>query len=142
MWTLVWRTGLGLFFIGGLLLLAIELYVLADLHRFEYAPLLQLLGWRGLAFLLLLNAGLVLAVPLALANPFIYYVFITICLYAALATAWNIVGALSSVSRSPSEPSIPSESRGANSAHRFTKNFRSISSIFLKIKASLLSLRS
>ena len=44
MWTLVRRTGLGLFFIGGLLLLAIELYVLADLHRFEYAPLLQLLG--------------------------------------------------------------------------------------------------
>ena len=66
MWTLVRRTGLGLFFIGGLLLLAIELYVLADLHRFEYAPLLQLLGWRGLAFLLLLNAGLVLAVVVSL----------------------------------------------------------------------------
>jgi len=33
-----------------------------------------------------------LAVPLLVGDDFVYHVFITICLYGALATAWNIVG--------------------------------------------------
>ncbi|WP_157091491.1 branched-chain amino acid ABC transporter ATP-binding protein/permease [Methylobacterium nodulans] len=43
-----------------------------------------------------LALGLVLAalvgVPVALDNAFVYHVFITICVFAALSTAWNIVG--------------------------------------------------
>jgi branched-chain amino acid transport system permease protein len=33
-----------------------------------------------------------LAIPVAVGSPFVYHVFVTICLYGALATAWNIVG--------------------------------------------------
>src|ERR1035437_1064988 len=33
-----------------------------------------------------------LAIPVTLGSPFVYHVFVTICLYGALATAWNIVG--------------------------------------------------
>jgi branched-chain amino acid transport system permease protein len=33
-----------------------------------------------------------LAIPIAVGSPFVYHVFVTICLYGALATAWNIVG--------------------------------------------------
>lgn len=44
----------------------------------------------ALALFALLAA--LLAVPLSLGNPFVTHVFITICLYGALATAWNIVG--------------------------------------------------
>lgn len=46
---------------------------------------------RGAAALALVLAALV-AVPVAVGNPFIYHVFITICVFAALSTAWNIVG--------------------------------------------------
>jgi branched-chain amino acid transport system permease protein len=35
---------------------------------------------------------LLLLLPLLIGDAFIYHVFITICLYGALATAWNIVG--------------------------------------------------
>jgi len=46
---------------------------------------------RGaIAFGLLLASLLVL--PLAINNAFVSHVFITICLFAALSTAWNIVG--------------------------------------------------
>ncbi|MFC7554691.1 hypothetical protein ACFQU7_24400 [Pseudoroseomonas wenyumeiae] len=42
----------------------------------------------GVAALLVL----ILAVPLLIGDDFVFHVFITICLYGALATAWNIVG--------------------------------------------------
>lgn len=42
----------------------------------------------GIAALL----ALILAVPLLIGDDFVFHVFITICLYGALATAWNIVG--------------------------------------------------
>jgi branched-chain amino acid transport system permease protein len=51
-------------------------------------PALPRLGAAALAVLLL---GLV-AVPVAVGNPFVTHVFITICVFAALSTAWNIVG--------------------------------------------------
>ena len=35
---------------------------------------------------------MLLAIPVAVGSPFVYHVFVTICLYGALATAWNIVG--------------------------------------------------
>ena len=35
---------------------------------------------------------MLLAIPIAVGSPFVYHVFVTICLYGALATAWNIVG--------------------------------------------------
>jgi branched-chain amino acid transport system permease protein len=35
---------------------------------------------------------LLLIIPMTIGSPFIYHVFVTICLYGALATAWNIVG--------------------------------------------------
>ena len=49
------------------------------------------LASEGAAALALVLAALV-AVPVAIGNPFIYHVFITICVFAALSTAWNIVG--------------------------------------------------
>lgn len=33
-----------------------------------------------------------LVVPIAIGNEFIYHIFITMCIFAALSTAWNIVG--------------------------------------------------
>lgn len=36
--------------------------------------------------------SLLLIIPALTDSPFIYHVFVTICLYGALATAWNIVG--------------------------------------------------
>jgi branched-chain amino acid transport system permease protein len=36
--------------------------------------------------------ALILLVPLLVGDDFVFHVFITICLYGALATAWNIVG--------------------------------------------------
>ncbi|MGF1528364.1 MAG: ATP-binding cassette domain-containing protein [Candidatus Competibacterales bacterium] len=39
-----------------------------------------------------LALGALLALPLAVDSPFIYHVFVTICVYGALVTAWNIVG--------------------------------------------------
>jgi branched-chain amino acid transport system permease protein len=35
---------------------------------------------------------LLLAIPVGVDSAFVYHVFVTICLYGALATAWNIVG--------------------------------------------------
>ncbi|RVU16449.1 ABC transporter permease subunit [Methylobacterium oryzihabitans] len=43
-----------------------------------------------IALALLLAA--LLAVPVLLDNAFVYHVFVTICVFAALSTAWNIVG--------------------------------------------------
>ncbi|MEH3147421.1 MAG: branched-chain amino acid ABC transporter ATP-binding protein/permease [Methylobacterium frigidaeris] len=45
---------------------------------------------EAVALALLLAA--LLAVPVLLDNAFIYHVFVTICVFAALSTAWNIVG--------------------------------------------------
>ncbi|WP_109511670.1 ABC transporter permease subunit [Pseudomonas ovata] len=36
--------------------------------------------------------ALLLAIPLGVGSPFVYHLFILICSYAALASAWNIVG--------------------------------------------------
>ncbi len=47
-------------------------------------------GRETIALALLLAA--LLAVPVLLDNAFIYHVFVTICVFAALSTAWNIVG--------------------------------------------------
>ncbi len=44
----------------------------------------------------LIALGLVLAalfvIPVAIGDEFVYHIFITICIFAALSTAWNIVG--------------------------------------------------
>lgn len=47
--------------------------------------------FRGAVALGLLLAALIV-VPVALGDGFTYHIFITICIFAALATAWNIVG--------------------------------------------------
>ncbi len=47
-------------------------------------------GRNQLALAALLAA--LLAIPLAIDNAFVSHIFITICLFAALSTAWNIVG--------------------------------------------------
>ena len=44
------------------------------------------------AYLSIAGLLLLLIIPAASGSPFIYHVFVTICLYGALATAWNIVG--------------------------------------------------
>jgi branched-chain amino acid transport system permease protein len=46
---------------------------------------------RGALYVLLLLAALLLT-PIVVGDDFVYHVFITICLFAGLATAWNIVG--------------------------------------------------
>lgn len=46
--------------------------------------------WRVVAFIGLL--AVLLIVPLLIDNSFVTHVFISICLFAALSTAWNIVG--------------------------------------------------
>lgn len=51
---------------GGLVLLAFLLYAGADMRAFEWEPLFQLLGWKGLAFIFLLIGGLIVAVYQAL----------------------------------------------------------------------------
>ncbi|MEJ2895593.1 branched-chain amino acid ABC transporter ATP-binding protein/permease [Bordetella avium] len=40
----------------------------------------------------LLALSLLLIIPLLIQSPFAYHLFVLICLYGALATAWNIVG--------------------------------------------------
>lgn len=40
----------------------------------------------------LLCLALLLLIPLAVQSPFVYHLFVLICVYGALATAWNIVG--------------------------------------------------
>jgi len=47
-------------------------------------------GWGPILFGLFTASLLIL--PLAINNAFVSHVFITICLFAALSTAWNIVG--------------------------------------------------
>ncbi|WP_287743484.1 branched-chain amino acid ABC transporter permease, partial [Methylobacterium sp.] len=46
--------------------------------------------WQAAGLALVLAA--LVAVPVAVDNAFVYHVFITICVFAALSTAWNIVG--------------------------------------------------
>jgi branched-chain amino acid transport system permease protein len=46
---------------------------------------------RGAIALAVVLASLVV-VPVALGDQFVYHIFITICIFAALSTAWNIVG--------------------------------------------------
>lgn len=52
--------------------------------------------WRRLAESPLLIVGLtlllMLLIPVSIGDSFIYHIFITICVYAALSSAWNIVG--------------------------------------------------
>ncbi|PZX17152.1 branched-chain amino acid transport system permease protein [Palleronia aestuarii] len=48
----------------------------------------QTLGWAALGLLL----AALLVVPIVVGDEFVYHIFITICLFAALSTAWNIVG--------------------------------------------------
>ncbi|TWI35764.1 branched-chain amino acid ABC transporter ATP-binding protein/permease [Paracoccus sulfuroxidans] len=48
------------------------------------------LSWPQIAFGVLLAS--LLLIPLGIDNAFVSHVFITICLFAALSTAWNIVG--------------------------------------------------
>ena len=50
----------------------------------------QLTHPRGYAGALALIA--ILAVPLAVNSPFVYHLAVQVCVFAALATAWNIVG--------------------------------------------------
>ena len=45
----------------------------------------------GLIVVAVLLAALI-AVPVAVGDEFVYHIFITICIFAALSTAWNIVG--------------------------------------------------
>lgn len=54
-------------------------------------------GSRGFKFgkpqiLLAVLIASLLVIPLAIGNAFVSHIFITICLFAALSTAWNIVG--------------------------------------------------
>jgi branched-chain amino acid transport system permease protein len=48
------------------------------------------LGREGIAVAVVL--ALLFVLPVSIGDAFIYHVFITICLFAALSTAWNIVG--------------------------------------------------
>ncbi|RAI01816.1 branched-chain amino acid ABC transporter ATP-binding protein [Acuticoccus sediminis] len=41
---------------------------------------------------LVLLLGAILAIPIGMGDQFVYHIFITICIFAALSTAWNIVG--------------------------------------------------
>ncbi|WP_191060341.1 branched-chain amino acid ABC transporter ATP-binding protein/permease [Geminicoccus harenae] len=44
------------------------------------------------AILVALLLAAILAIPLGVRSDFVFHIFITICLYGALSTAWNIVG--------------------------------------------------
>lgn len=43
-------------------------------------------------YMSVVGMSLLLLIPATAGSPFFYHVFVTICLYGALATAWNIVG--------------------------------------------------
>ncbi len=58
------RLILGSYSGAAMTLLALEGYLLWDLRPFEYEPLLKLLGWTGVAFILFLNLGLILTLYL------------------------------------------------------------------------------
>ncbi|MFE1597628.1 branched-chain amino acid ABC transporter ATP-binding protein/permease [Methylobacterium sp. ID0610] len=47
---------------------------------------------RGRSAALVLVLAALVAIPVAVDNAFVYHVFITICVFAGLSTAWNIVG--------------------------------------------------
>jgi branched-chain amino acid transport system permease protein len=44
------------------------------------------------AYVTLIALSLLLLIPLGVGSPFVYHIFILLCSFAALATAWNIVG--------------------------------------------------
>ena len=44
------------------------------------------------AYVTVIALSLLLAIPLAVGSPFLYLIFVLLCSFAALATAWNIVG--------------------------------------------------
>ncbi|RMC35636.1 ABC transporter permease subunit [Paracoccus alkanivorans] len=52
----------------------------------------RLAGRRAATFGLLAVLAGILLVPIGLNDEFVYHIFITICIFAALSTAWNIVG--------------------------------------------------
>ncbi|MDZ5699755.1 branched-chain amino acid ABC transporter ATP-binding protein/permease [Chelativorans sp. M5D2P16] len=52
----------------------------------------QGLAVRQGAIALIILLGLVLVLPVMIGDAFVYHVFVTICIFAALSTAWNIVG--------------------------------------------------
>ena len=43
-------------------------------------------------YVTLIALSLLLLIPLGVGSPFVYHIFILLCSFAALATAWNIVG--------------------------------------------------
>src|SRR3546814_3946215 len=43
-------------------------------------------------YISILILALLLIIPISVGSPFVYHLFILICSYAALASAWNIVG--------------------------------------------------
>ncbi|ANY17666.1 branched-chain amino acid ABC transporter ATP-binding protein/permease [Bordetella pseudohinzii] len=47
---------------------------------------------RPRVYMGLLALSLLLIIPFAIQSPFVYHLFVLICVYGALATAWNIVG--------------------------------------------------
>lgn len=47
---------------------------------------------RPQVYVSLLALSLILLIPLGSGSPFLIHVFVTICVFAALSTAWNIVG--------------------------------------------------
>lgn len=61
MWHYIKQAALGAFAAAGLTLVGLETYVVFDLRAFEYEPLLALLGWEGVAFILFLSLGLTVA---------------------------------------------------------------------------------
>ena len=44
------------------------------------------------AYVTVIALSMLLAIPLAVDSPFLYHIFVMLCSFAALATAWNIVG--------------------------------------------------
>ncbi|CCF18072.1 ABC transporter related [Pseudorhizobium banfieldiae] len=49
-------------------------------------------GWMLKAIPLAVILASLLLIPVMVGNQFVYHIFITICIFAALSTAWNIVG--------------------------------------------------
>ncbi|MFC3631034.1 ATP-binding cassette domain-containing protein [Paracoccus angustae] len=62
---------------------------ISDIHS-QTGSNTRSIGWPQVAFGVLLAS--LLLIPLGIDNAFVSHVFITICLFAALSTAWNIVG--------------------------------------------------
>jgi branched-chain amino acid transport system permease protein len=58
----------------------------------QWAPLISRAGQWGPFALLSAVLALLLLIPIAVGDAFIYHIFITICVFAGLSTAWNIVG--------------------------------------------------